>query len=140
MIGEGPLDQRLTIVEVAPHCDGCHVLVRDGGHLPPLEVRNHAFGEEDDDLEVMRLTAGLDRGRARIATGSSENGPVVSISVQEPGHDLERMVLERERGAPEQLENQAIADLNYRSDVGMIEASRCSDDCAFDVCGTKQLQ
>ena len=83
-----------------------------GGHEAPLHVGDAAFGEHGDD-------AGVRRGRAKASTAAPPVSPEVAQTmvrtrprsaedvVVEPRQDLHRHVLERQRRAVEQLEQEA---------------------------------
>src|SRR5208282_6002638 len=65
------------------------------------------MGMEDEDVDGLAPLAGLDRGRARVAGGGADDGDTLAAAledmVEEPADELERHVLEGERGAVEEL-------------------------------------
>ena len=70
-VAEGGLHDRLAVVEGALDGEGMNVRRARGGHLPLLERRHPAFGEEDEEVDVVAPGEGLDRGAAGIAGGCS---------------------------------------------------------------------
>ncbi len=79
-----------------------------GGHLPALHVADAAIGMEHEDVHPLAPGHGIDRRAAGIATGGADDGQVIVAPGEEMleqlAEQLQRHVLEGERGAVEQLQ------------------------------------
>ena len=125
-IAEQALEDRLRIVERAFERDGMDVGIGDRGHLPALHVRHAAMRIEDEDVDLIEPAEGLDRGGARIAGGGADHRRALAARlegvVHETAQQLHRHVLEGERGAVEQLEQEEIVgELRERRDRRVAE-------------------
>ena len=133
LVGEGvmvehALHQRLAIVERAFDRDGVDVGVVDGGHLPALHVGDAAIREEHDEIDPVAAAEGLDGRAAGVARGRADDGDALAALlervVHQPRQELHRHVLEGERRAVEQLQQEeVVADLRQRRDRRMAEGA-----------------
>ena len=125
-LAEELLDDALAVVERPVDRDGVHVRRLDGRHLAALDVTHAPFRVEHDDLGASACGQPRDRGRARVAGGRHEHrDALVALAqhvLEEPAHELEREILERERRAVEELQQPlAGVELDERADRGMAE-------------------
>ena len=114
------LHQPLAVVEIA--LDGQRMDVRCGRrrHLPLLHRRHAPVREQDEDVGAVAAGEGLDRGAAGVARRCAGDGRARSAlgkhMVHQPRQKLHGHVLEGQRRAVEQLEDEAVrADLHQRA-------------------------
>ena len=70
-----------------------HVGVYNGGHLTALHLRDTAFRVQNEDIEIVTPAESMDRRRASIARGGTDDGNAALA--------LAKKVVEE---APEQLQ------------------------------------
>ena len=130
IVHEGRLHQGLTVVEHAVHLDGGDVLAQrrelallDGAHL--------TLGVEHIDVDAVDAQEAVGNSRACVAAGSHQHvhllpGTLLADEVlQQTGHEAGANVLERQRGAVEQLKGvDAVCYLRY----GAVERQRVEND------------
>ena len=84
-----------------------NVVGEDGGHLPPLHLRDPAARMQDEDVEGLPVAAGLDRRRAGVSGGGAKHrdplAPARQDQIEQPPQHLQRIVLEGEGRPVEQL-------------------------------------
>jgi len=106
-VGEHGFHHRLAVVKRPLHRDAVHVVRLHGRHLPPLHLADPPVGVEDEHVHVRAALEPLNRRRSGIARGRAHDGraraALAQDMVKQPAQELERHVLERERGAAEQL-------------------------------------
>ena len=123
---EQAFHQRLAIVERAFDRDRVDVVIRRGRHHPPLHVGDAALREQHEQVGPLAAAKRLDRGAAGVAGGRDHDGGALAARrqrmIHQPREQLHGHVLERQRRAVEQLEQEGVgADLRQRHDGGMAE-------------------
>ena len=120
-IVEHRLDHVLAVVERALDRHHAHVRGFHRRHLLALHVAGAVVRVEDDDVDVGTVLDAVDRGRAGVAAGGTDDRDAGAAStqhlVEQAADQLQRDVLERERGAVEQLLHEVlVAHLHQRHD------------------------
>ena len=129
-LGEDALDSSLGLVEVAR--DGAHaqVLPRHGGHLGPLNGADALVGVEHHNRNAGHVRKAGERRGAGVAAGGGEDQDAVAAALLLHGaaHQLrqhrQRHVLERRRGAVEQLQHVLVPHLLQRGDLLYVKLVR----------------
>ena len=107
LVAKAFLDHALAVVEVALHGDVVNVVTGHGGHLPALHFRDALVRVQDKDVHVLAPAAALDGGRTGITGGGTHDHHVLLTLfqhvVQQAAEQLQGEILERQRGATEQL-------------------------------------
>ena len=90
-----------------------HVVVVGGGHHPPLHVGDAAVRKQDEQIGPLAAAERLDRGAAGVARGRDHDGGALAARrqrvIHQPRQQLHGDVLEGERRAVEQLEQEGVA-------------------------------
>jgi hypothetical protein len=125
---EHRLHQRLGIVEAALDRDVVDVRRQHRGHLAALHVGHPALGMQHEDVDAVSPGDCVDRGAAGVARRRADDGQRLGAAHQEfleqQPEQLERDVLERQRRAVEQLEQEmAVVELDQRRHRGLGEAA-----------------
>lgn len=111
-IAEQRLHQILAIVEIALDRHVMDIRVQHRRHLAALHRRRAPVRVQHDDVDMLRARNRRDPGRARIARRRSDDGDAFAALgqhiVEQLADELERVILERERGAVEQLQRPQI--------------------------------
>ncbi len=123
---EHRLHEGLCVVEAALDRDVVDIGREHRGHLAALDIADPPLGVEHEDVDAFTPRHRVDRGRAGIAAGRADDGKVAVGAGQElleqQAEQLERDILERERGAVEQFEQEmAVVELDERSHRVMAE-------------------
>ena len=129
LVGEERLDQVLAVVEGALDGQVVHVGRVDGGHLPPLHVRDPTGRVQDDDLDGVAVAAGVDGGRAGVARGGPDDGDLLARGGPARGRtggptSCRATSLKASVGPVEQLGQPQLGDqpqVAQRHHVGMVE-------------------
>jgi hypothetical protein len=105
---EHGLHQRLGVVEIALDRDVVDVGGEHRRHLAALDLGHAACRVQHEDVDIGAPRDRIDRGRSGVAAGRADDGQAGVGAAQEPleqqAQHLERDVLERQRGAVEQLQ------------------------------------
>jgi hypothetical protein len=126
LMPEHRLHQRLRIIEAAFDRDIVHIRREHGRHLPALYLRHAALRMQHEDIDLGPARQRIDRSRASIAGGRADDGQVrvalVEEAFEQQPEELKCDILERQRGAMEQLKQPvAMIELDERRDARMIE-------------------
>ena len=118
-VGEDALDRCLRVIEVAADGDAVHVLCSGGGHLQALDARGAGVREEHRDLDAGDIGEAGHRRRAGVAGGGGEDEDAAALrgGGHEDGQHGEGHVLERARGAVEELEHLEAVGVDERRGV-----------------------
>ena len=121
---EQSLHDRLAVVESAFDCERMNIGGARRRHHPPLHVGDAAVRKQHDQVDIVEARKGIDRGTAGIARGRDHDGGALRALgqhvIHQPRDQLHRDVLERQRRAVEQFEQELIgAELVERDHGGM---------------------
>ena len=81
-VGEQCFDEILTIVERPRDGDRMRVRGFDGGHLPPLHLRNAVVRVEDENVDPLAVATGLDRSGAGVPRSGPDNRQMLASSCE----------------------------------------------------------
>ena len=120
------LYDRLRIVERAFERDGVDVGIGDRRHLPTLHVGHATVRVHDEDVDLIEAAESLNGRGAGIARSRADDGRALAARFQRVVHQaaeqLHRHVLEGERGAVEEFEQEEIVgELRQRRDRRVAE-------------------
>ena len=87
VIAQG-LDQRLTVVENAPHCDVMNVGVLEGVHLGPLHWAHAASRREHEDADALLTPEGVLGRRTCVSGGGPQDVEDPALLGQHIGNRL----------------------------------------------------
>ena len=104
LVIESLLDERLAVIEGAAHSDGPDVAA-EGAEQLLLQGADLALRIEHADIDVLEAEEGMCDSSAGVSGGRGQDGdlPVARNLLKAPCHEACAEVLERERGAVEQL-------------------------------------
>ncbi len=127
-IGEDALYHRLRVVEAAIDRDVVDIGRAHGGHLAALDIADAALGMQHEYLDPVEPRHRIDRGASRIAAGCPDDGQAAILAreelLEQQAEQLQRYVLEGERGAMEQFEQPLpLVELGQRGHGRMGEAA-----------------
>ena len=107
---EQAFDQILAVVEIALQRQRMHVGGLRCGHLPLLHRRHTAFREQNENIGPVASGECIDRGPAGVAgRGADNRRPLAALGqymVHQPCDELHRHILEGQRRAVEQLQDE----------------------------------
>ena len=107
-VGEERLHDALRVVERPGERDVEDVVVQDARHLQLLHGRDAPRGMEDEDADALAAAQAVDGGGAGVAGGGDDDVELAAALaedvLEEVAEELQREVLERERGAVEELQ------------------------------------
>ena len=123
---EHRLHDRLAIVKGALDGERMHVGSARRRHHAALHVGDAPVREQHDEIDIVEAGKGIDRGAAGVARGRDHDGGALRAlgkhMIHQPRDQLHRHVLEGERRAVEQLQQELIGtDLVERHHRGMAE-------------------
>ena len=105
------LHDGLAVVERAVDRERMDVVVGRRGHHPALHVGDAAVREQHEQVGARAAAERLDRGAAGVAGGRDHDGGALAARrqrmIHQPRQQLHGDVLERQRRAVEQLEQEA---------------------------------
>ena len=118
-VTEHRLHEVLAVVEVALDGDRVDIRAVDRGHLAALDVTGATGRIEDHDVDVLTVLDTVDRRRAGVAAGGTDDRDSLTTLgqhvVEHPTDQLQGDILERQRRAMEQLQQPlAFVDLHER--------------------------
>ncbi len=125
-LGKQRLHNRLTIVERTFQRDVVNVGMRRSRHLAALHLADAALRVHHEDVDIGEATERCDGRGAGVARSGGDHRrlapPLCERAAEQPAEDLKRDVLEGERRAMEQLEQEGLGpDAHERRDVGRLE-------------------
>ncbi len=123
---EHVLETRLASIEIAVDRQRVHVGFGGRRHLAALHLAHPAVGEEDEDVDGGKPAERLDRGGPRVTARRTHDRhpftPAAQRRLEELADELHREVLEGERRAVEQLEQELVrVGLDERRARGVAE-------------------
>ena len=126
-VAEQALHNGLTVIKVALHRQAGDVGVRRRGHEASLNRAYTTIRKQNHDLDVLGAPKGFNRCAASIPGRGRDNGHGLAALGQsmviKPGQELHGHVLEGERRAAIQLQQEAVGiQLHQRRDGGRVKA------------------
>ena len=136
-VAEDRLQDALAVVEATVDREAVDVGVRYRRHLQFLQPGGLAVGVEHEDADVRATAHAVDRCAPGVAAGRAHDVQVPPGApedvLEEPSENLQRHVLERQRGAVEELQQFEVAEIDDRHDVGVVEGGEGVGDETVEV-------
>lgn len=119
----GESNTHLTIIKSAFHSQTMHIRILYCSHLRLLNRTDFALGIHDEDADILLASQAVDGSTAGVSAGSPnhrEPFPVLSFLarispheevLEQVAHELQRHILEGERGPVEQLKQMQVPAL-----------------------------